>query len=184
MITTLISALVSIVAVSLSYLYNKRVISQKNGEDEKKEIYKKLNDFFGPFQAIRKKNKMLYDLFALNHKVQNPEFKTLIYLLEGHELKGNDKILFEEIIKNNEYLEKIIVEKAGLVDSAELRNDYFPKFIAHCNLIQLAYQKQLVGEQERFKEYIFPRGIDACIEKEFDKYNLRLKELNTVKFLF
>ena len=183
-IFSIVPALVSVVTITLSYLYNRRVISQKNSEDEKKEIYKKLNEFFGPFLALRKKNKMLYDLFALKFKANNPEFRTLTHLLNGNVLEGNEKVLFDEIILNTEFLEKILLEKAGLVDSEELRDNYFPKFLAHCNIIKLAYRKQLVGENERFKENTFPKGIDECIELQFNNYKQRLKELNAVKFLF
>lgn len=181
--TALISALVSLVAVLLSYLYNKRVITQKNSEDEKKEIYKKLNEFFGPFQAIRKKNKLIYEIFVSQYKKNDPDFRTLHYFLDGNELSGNEKLLFEEILKNNDVLEKILIEKAGLVDSAELRKHYFPQFLAHCCIIKLAYNKQLTGEKEKFMEHTFPKGIDDYVEKEFIKYKERLVELNSIRFL-
>lgn len=159
------------------------MIKQKNNEDEKKEIYKKLNDFFGPFQAIRKKNKLIYDIFVSKYRENNPNFRTLHYFLDGNELVGNERLLFEEILKNNDVLEKILIEKAGLVDSAELRKHFFPKFLAHCYIIKMAYNKQLIGETQRFKEHTFPKGIDDHIEEEFNNYKQRLVELNSIKFL-
>ena len=89
---------------------NKNLNSKKE-EEERKEIYKKLNEFYGPLLQLRLKSNALYEKFAASYKSQNQNFKTLVYLLDGNKFTGNDDALLKEIISIGEQCEKLIHEK-------------------------------------------------------------------------
>jgi hypothetical protein len=167
-IIPIVTTIVGLSALVLSFWFNKQSLKQKNSDDERKEIYKKLNDFYGPFQQLRKKSQLLYDQFAKEekdkHKAHGERFKTLLFLLEGNKFTGNDENLLTEIITINKQLEDIIINRAGLIDDEELRNKIFPKFITHAFIIRLAKEGTLSGNNENFINLTFPSEIDEKIE--------------------
>jgi hypothetical protein len=170
--------------LNLNLTHNQNIIMQKNQEDEKKEIYKKLNDFYGPFLELRKKSVLLYEQFALKQKKEKEDkgdrFRTLLALLDGEVFIGNDDILLKEIIKIDEKLEKMIVSKAGLIDDKELREKILPRFSTHVLLMRLAYEKKLTGNIDSFKDKTFPSELDEAIERKIDDLINRLVQINSI----
>ena len=156
-------------------LHSKRI------EEKKNEIYKKLNELYGPLYQLRSKSQLLYLKFVEKFKNEierkGETFRTLTYLLEGGKVEGNEKILLEEIIKIGEKCEFLIHEKAGLIDDEELRTKWLPKASTHYLILRLAYQGQLHGESEKFKEHTFPIEIDVLIEKRIRELQKALQEL-------
>jgi hypothetical protein len=170
--------------LNLNLTHNQNIIMQKNQEDEKKEIYKKLNDFYGPFLELRQKSILLYQQFALEKKRKSEEngdkFRTLLALLNGELFTGNDDIILTEMIKINEKLEEMIVSKAGLIDDKELREVILPRFSTHVLLMRLAYEKKLVGNVESFRDKTFPSELDEAIKKKIDELMKRLNDINSI----
>src|SRR5437899_9395235 len=67
---------------------NIRQFNLAKSKEERDEIIKKLNSFYGPFKELRTQSRILYDKFALELKAKSKEetghsFRTLEYLLEG-----------------------------------------------------------------------------------------------------
>ena len=154
---------------------NVKVIQQKNREDEKKEIYKKLNDFYGPLLQHRNKSRKLYELFKSNDDKKLPTLKAL---LQGKQYTGNDKALLDEIIQIGKTCEELILTKAGLVDDEKLRQNILPKAAAHYYIIRMAYLNNIQGDIERFENYVFPEEFDVYIEKKIQDLQNRLMVLN------
>jgi len=165
-----------IAGMILGYYFQRSQLKQKQREDERKEIYKKLNEFYGPFQQYLGKSAELYKRFTAPRPAG---FRTLIALLEGEEFEGNDAVLLNEIIEITERLEQLILSQSGLIDDKELR-DLLAKAGAHFRILRLAYDGALTGEVERFGDYVYPRELGPKIEEQIDKLRARLDELNTM----
>ncbi|MGU8343219.1 hypothetical protein ACV3KS_06195 [Clostridium perfringens] len=172
---TLGPTIVGVVSIGVSLIINSRILKSKLRDDELKEINSKLNEFYGPFIQLKEKSKILYGLFT---KGKEDEFRTLVALLKGEKFSGNDEKLLNEIVEIDKELENLIVNKGGYIENDYLR-ELFAKASAHFNIMQQAYNKVLIGEVERFKEYIYPRELDNEIKNEVNRLNSRIKELNS-----
>lgn len=168
--------ILGIAGMFLGYIFQRAQLKRQQHEDERKEIYQKLNSFYGPFQQHLEKSRELYGLFTVS---KEPEFRTLIALLEGKKFEKNDKILVEEILKIIGELENLILSQSGLIDDEELRL-LFAKAGAHFRILQLAYKGDLSGDVERFKDYVYPRELNQKIEKRIQALQARLDQLNTL----
>lgn len=160
----------------IGYWFNNRTLEQRRHEDERKEIYKKLNSFYGPFLQLLGRSRILYELLVLS---RGDDFRTLNALLAGEEFEGNDKTLLDEILRVGERLEELIYSQSGLVDDPELR-PVLVKASAHFGIIRLARDGALSGEVNRFKEYVFPRDLGPAVEHQAQLLQERLKYLNTL----
>ena len=184
------SVLISLTLIIFSYLNTKKTISasiqntkesidannintrktleSKRIEEKKAEIYKKLNEFYGPFNQLRLKSQLLYTEFADKFIKSSTDgrFRTLTFLLENgvSSITGNEKILLDEIIKVGEKCENLIQDKAGLIDDEALRTNWLPKASTHYLILRLAYSDCLKGDAEKFEKHTFPREIDELIE--------------------
>jgi hypothetical protein len=174
------TVLVSIFALFISYRANKQIVElnkkelkEKVNSFEREEIYKRLNDFYGPLLMYRRTSKTLHDIFK-----NKREFRTLTELLDGVEYHGNERELILEILRIGKECKKIIIDKSGLIDDKVFRNNHLPKLLVHYTLIEKAFNKELKGEISRFEEYIFPKEIDDHLEKRVDEMLLRLETLN------
>lgn len=176
-------------------------IKEKKKEERRKEIYKMLNDFYGPFQSYLNTSKELSKLLFVG---KPKEFRTLTYLLDPNQkyrdqngqetsvvLDTVDNELLKEIVEIGAKLESLIVEKAGLVDDVVLRYDYKPSVSitdvklkdnglltfakVHFHLIRLASQGKLRGDVTRFQDYVYPRELNNKIETKITELQ---KELN------
>jgi hypothetical protein len=158
-------------------------LNSKRIEEKKNEIYKKLNEFYGPFFQLRAKSQLLYNEFSEKFKSTSTDgqFRTLTYLLDGGEVLGNEKVLLDEIIRIGEKCEKLIHEKAGLIDDDELRKIWFPKASTHYLILRLAYNKSLTGDSTKFQKHTFPNEIDGLVASRIEILQSELKELEISK---
>ena len=168
--------IVGLVALLVGYYYNKRLLTQKNHEDERKEIYKKLNSFYGPMKQLLGVSLELYERLTASRP---KDFRTLVTLLNGQKFEGNDKILLEQILDVGEHMDKLILEQSGLVDDEQLQK-LLSQMSAHFRVIRLAYKGDLAGQASRFEGNVFPRDITITIEKEITRLKKRLDELNAM----
>ncbi|KYG81662.1 hypothetical protein EV198_1869 [Roseivirga ehrenbergii] len=195
--------IVGIVSLILNYKTHKEQITEKRKEERRQEIYKKLNDFYGPFQSYLNASKEFYKIFMVGKPA---EFRTLTFLLNKEQeyqfqdgttrkvaLNQTDKELLEQILYIGQKLEDLIIEKAGLVDDPELRYDFrtdadvtdaalegngllaFAK--THFQIIRLAHLGKFSGEIDRFKNYVFPRQLPIKIEERIVALQNEIKEL-------
>jgi hypothetical protein len=176
--TTLINTQKSIEANNENTI---KTLNSKKTEERKNEIYKKLNEFYGPFYQLRSKSKLLYIEFSEKFKKDEPNknFRTLTFLLDNGviAIPENEKILLNEIINIGEKCENLIHDKAGLIDDEELRTVWFPKASTHYLLIRLAYQGSLSGDSLKYSKYTFPTEIDTLIERRIKALQLELETL-------
>lgn len=168
--------IVGLAAIVFAYFFNIRQLKQKHHEDERREIYKKLNAFYGPLQQLLGQSGKIYQLFTIPRK---NDFRTLIFLLKGNKFKGNDKILIEEVMKITEQAEDLIYSQSGLIDDPDLRQ-LLIKIAAHFRILRFAYKGTLTGEIERFKEYVYPKKINQKVENRIKELQKRLDELNKI----
>ncbi|MBZ4040947.1 MULTISPECIES: hypothetical protein [Flavobacterium] len=177
--TTVSPIIIGLVALLLSYFQMVKTLNAKKEDEERAEIRKKLDEFYGPILQLRMKSNLLYQKFNEEYRAVDSNFSTLIYLLNSHVFSGNNKILLEEIIKIGELTEKLIHEKAGLIDDTNLRTIVLPRATTHFLLIRLAYAGALTGDLDRFKTLTFPKDLDLLLEKKKKELEERLKKLNS-----
>ncbi|HPH16005.1 MAG TPA: hypothetical protein PK029_02455, partial [Bacteroidales bacterium] len=106
------------------------------------------------------------------------DFRTILAIANGIEFSQNDKILLEEIIAIGTKIEDLIITKAGLIDDIKLREDYYPKFLSHTTLLRHLYNGSIKGEPDRFKDDLFPRGIEDETERRINELYQKLEVLN------
>lgn len=127
-----------------------------------------------PLRQLRGISSELYGRFTAN---RSGDFRTLIVLLKGEKFEGNDKILIEQILEVSEKIDDLILKNSGLVDDPEL-NRLLYRASTHFRILRLAYHGNLVGDVERFEDYVFPRELDKKIEEQIKRLKRRLEELN------
>jgi ubiquinone/menaquinone biosynthesis C-methylase UbiE len=161
---------------------NTRQFNLLKSKDEREEIIKKLNSFYGPFKELRTQSKILYGKFALDAAPEyfaatGTRFRTLRYLLEGRTFETQDTQLFIQILQIGQEQLKLIESQMGLVDKPELQ-DLLGTLAAHIRVLQLAFDKKLTGPPDAFEDILFPLAIDGAIESAVLRLQDRLKELN------
>ena len=199
----IITQIVQIRANSRTQEHNKKVLADKKLEEKRKEIYKKLDDFYGPFQQYLGKSSELYQIFIAGKPAG---FRALTYFLDRNqlydgkriELTENDKAIFAEILSVGKQIEKLVLSKAGLVDDPTLRQDGSPAtgdaavtdvsrirkngllavLTTHLFVIRLAYEGKLTGQVDVYKNYVFPRDLPPIIEDNIARLNQELDTLN------
>lgn len=162
-----------------------RQFSLLKSKDEKDEIVKKLNTFYGPFKLLRTQSKILYGKFALKVgpeylKSTGTRFRTLRYLLEGKTFDVQDKEILTQILQVGQKQLTLIESQLGLVDSPELQ-DLLGTLGAHIRILQLASDKRLTGPPDAFEDILFPLEVDGAIESAVLRLQDRLKELSEFK---
>lgn len=168
--------IVGLVGILLGYFFNIRMLRQQRHDDEREEIYKKLNAFYGPLQQHLGKVYELYKVFTVS---RDSEFRTLKALLNGEKFKGIDKVLLEEILDIDAKMEKLIASQSGLIDTADMRQ-LLAEASAHFRILRVIYDKGIQEDTPRFDTYVFPRELDEKVECEISRLKTRLEELNKV----
>lgn len=172
--------LIGVLAVIYSSIQTRKTIRASKIEAERKEIYKKLNEFYGPFYQLRNKSNLLYKKFAVNHRETDESFTTLKYLLDGNKFVKNDKKILNEIIEVGKRCENLIHDKAGLIDDEILRSQIMPKVTTHYLILRLAFEKKLKGDSKLFVEHVFPGEVDELVNIRISELQDRLRELDKV----
>lgn len=161
---------------------NTRQFNLVKSKEERDEIVKKLNTFYGPFKQLREQSKILYGKFALEaapeyKKATGTRFRTLRYLLEGKTFNVQDTEILAQILLIGKKQLKLIESHMGLVDKPELQ-DLLGTLGAHIRILQLASDKRLTGPPDAFEDILFPLAIDGAIESAVLRLQDRLKELS------
>lgn len=170
-----ISALV-VVAIGgwVNYRIASKTLKAKKNEPEIQEIRDSLKTVYKPLLLLLRKNKLLTDIFKANKGGES--FRTLPALLKGEAFHGNDEKLLCEIIEIDQEINKIILSEKGKIKDDKISEE-LAKASAHFEVIKLAHAKNIIGEPERFKDLVFPRGIEKKIDDEIRKLEERLIEL-------
>ena len=204
LIAAFVSVALGILTVLMQYRTHREQIIEKRKEEKRREIHKKLNEFYGPFQQYLNASKEFYKILR---KGKPNGFTVLTYLLNPEQkyrsedgekkiiLNEGDKHLLDQIFHFGQKIEDLIVEKAGLVDDPELRYDFkidpsiskaklqdnglLALAKVHFQIIRMAYSGKLHGEEERFKDYLFPRQLPDKIESRINHLQSELNELNS-----
>ena len=166
---------VGLAGVLSSVWTNQKLVKQKNKEDERKEVYKKLNDFYGPLVLLRNKSQILYGIYSSQ---KNDNRSTLELLLEGKKLDSNEKVLLSEIVELGKTCENMMIKNAGLVDNETLRQDVLPKAISHFYILREVFNQNIKKDKIKFEEYCFPIELDDLLEREIVLLKKRLEQIN------
>lgn len=169
--------IVGIAAVIAGYLQSERSYKEKKIEEKRALISRRLDEFYGPIIQLREKSNKLYDKFRKKHFDNDPNFATLTYLLNNFQFEQNDQVILKEIIDIGTQTEKLIHDKAGLIDDNELRDTLLPKATTHFLLIRLAFNGALTGNSDDFKDLTFPRDLDAKLRNRKDSLEKELRSL-------
>ena len=205
-VVALVAAAVALTTSLLTAKYSRATIHEQRMAEKRKIIAKKLNEFYGPFISYSNVTKALYRIFARG-KPKN--FRTLTYLLDPEQpydtgsdnrkvtLSENDRKILEEILAVEEKIERLVVEKGGLVDDPRLMFDYIPTpdrtdvhfekgevsllalLITHFRVLSLAYHGQIVGETNRYQDFVYPREVDGVVRERFEKLQNELTKLGS-----
>ena len=180
-----LGAIVTSFFASLSLLKTQRAqFNLAKSKEERDEIVKKLNSFYGPFKQLRTQSRILYAKFATermrdyNKKNPNKPFRTLRFLLQGkEELDASDSEILTQILQLGQRQLRLIQSYSGVVDKPELQ-ELLGKLGAHIRILRLASQKKLTRSPEQFEDIVFPLEIDGAIESAILRLQDRLTELS------
>jgi len=158
----------------------KKLFQEGQNLKEREEIRYKLNNFFGPFKALRTESRLLYDAFAKQPKLEVRErtgkdwFRTLRHLAEGKDFSPEDRAILEEILKIEQKEIKLIEKEGWAVNNLKL-SELLGKFATHIRLLALASNHKIDGMSDDLKHIVYPREMDGAIESEIrrleDQYN-------------
>ena len=171
-----ISFIVAYLQIRRSFEQTDKLLEERQREEERNEIQRKLNEFYGPCQTLMQESKMLHDLFKHDN-----EFRTLIELLEGREFTGNDKVLLEQVMNVTDKISDLIIDKSGLIeDEEEDLQELLSKARVHFRILRLAYNNGLSGGTDRLEEYVYPKALDDEIKRKKRELENRLTELREI----
>ncbi len=178
-----ISLVTAVIASGINYWYYSRQLRLKETEQEVQRVQGLLDAFYGPFKTLKKTNANLERLLKLELTDQGPtrgDWRTLELLLEGHEFSANQKVLIDIIIAIDGELDRLIDAHCGLITSAELQ-ERVHLFRAHYRVIKAACERRLQGEFWRFRDYVYPTGLDDLIDQETARLQEHLASLRRGK---
>ena len=177
-------------------------LEEKRIEEKRKDVSKKLDEFYAPFQLYINKS---YELNKIFKKGKPQDFRALTYLLDPNQeypgfgriiLTDNDKVIFNEILEIGKKIEELSIAKAGLVDDPRLAYKYIPsaeytdiKFegdngllallSAHLLVIRHAYEGRIIGQVDDYKNYVFPLEINNILKENINRLNEELSNLRS-----
>lgn len=158
----------------------RRQLQLVKSKEEREEILRKLNTFYGPFKELRSQSQILYRKFADSHrraaKANGKRFRTLPYILEGNSFTGQDAELLTQILQLDKELLRLIESHSGVVDKPGLQ-ELLGKLGAHIRILQLACEGKLSGPPDLFTDIVFPSPIDGAIESATLRLQDKLREL-------
>lgn len=171
-LTTLVAIITVICTTRNATIDYKRRIKEKEYEKYSKE----LEEFYYPFLYLLGLNTSLYSCFALKEKKDDSNFRTLIALINQYVFSDTDKKILEQIILNNQQINRLILEKGLYVEKQEIREKLI-QLSTHYTIINLAYENKITEHRNEYNEMVFPRNIQECISIEIKRIEGKLKEL-------
>jgi ubiquinone/menaquinone biosynthesis C-methylase UbiE len=165
---------------------NTRQLGLVRSKEERDEIVRKLNTFYGPFRQLRTQSRILYAKFAQElmpdynekHRHEDKRFRTLRYLVRGKKFEGADLVLLRQILHLGQKQIRLIESRSGVVDKPELQ-ELLGKLAAHIRILRLASEGKLsAAEPQDYENIVFPLEVDGAIESAILRLQDRLTELS------
>ncbi|WP_320110967.1 hypothetical protein [Draconibacterium orientale] len=185
---TVIAALIAAIVALCSVLLNFRSLRLQRLESERKEIYKKLNNFYGPMRLNLKNSENLYEIFRCSLerrlKLGKDKFRTLPYIFNEGKFTKTEAALLAQIVEIGENMERLIINNAGLIDDDNLHEEMI-KLSTHIRILRYAYKGEYetgIRNQKLFDKKTFPIEITQRIDAVFEVLKRRLDKLNKSKY--
>jgi len=179
--TTLISLVVAYKTIkkySKDHAHQIELLEINKKNDAILRAKEKIENFYGPCNALLEESSIIYSHFALNEKnalkAQGSRFRTLRYLTKTNEKNGSlrfekyDQKLLNQICEISSQVLKLIEEKSGYIDNPELHS-LLGKLTAHYRILKLATAGELDGLSEKLESIVFPIEINGAIDNEINK---------------
>lgn len=222
-VAALIAAIVSLIVAFLNFLNQRKALKLQeqqllsiNIDNKRKPLEKQLNEFYIPFDQYLSFTTELYK--NLRNGLPK-EFRLLVYLIDnetlfddgnGNKVKailGKEKlIILDKIIKKQEDMYRLILEKSCFITDKVLVKDYHPNtsitdvkiltdpnspnsipnevglltlFSVHIEYMKMARNGELKKDDlEIVKNYVFPRELNNRIKENIIKIQEEIKNLN------
>jgi hypothetical protein len=205
-LAAVVSATVALVVGVMNYLHNRRTLKEARNAERRKAIVASLNEFYGPMLSYINVAKALHKIlvsgkpsefrtltFLLDPK---QEFTTEAGISTRVSLSEADTKLLAEIVEVKRKIEDLIINKAGYIQDNFLMNNYVPNAsvtdvstaavtdmgllalaITHFRVLRLAFEGALRGEVERYRDFVYPRELNAKLEEQVNTLRRELREL-------
>ncbi len=168
-------ALVALIGALAAFL-PVHIISKRSIKDKEKDrIEKALKEFYNPLLFLLKRQKGIYQVFNLSirqAKGDEEDTRTLDLLLRGHKFSPEDMMLLEDIMTIGKRIKELVINNPGYISSEQLM-DQLVKLIEHYDILERAKNGKLTNREE-YKDYRFPREIDALVLNEVKSLNEQL----------
>jgi len=147
---------------------------QKANENEIQSIQEKLDKFYGPLMTRLQADHIL----AQDIRSRQPEGYRLLPSLFDKKwltsLSEGERKLVAIICEHAGKLEEMIIN-AGTVDPVLI--PYLSRAAAHFRILRLAHEDALGSDAERFKQYVYPKPLDAVLSLEVKRLTARVNAL-------
>jgi len=180
---TVVAAIIAAIVSLPGIIMNIRSQKVQRIQSERNEVYKKLNDFYGPIRLLLRNSDELYKLLKTSVQkrlVEGYNYRTLPFILEGKEFNKTEDALIKRIIEIGKKIEEIIEKNAGLIDDDDL-NEVMISLSTHIRILRMAYNgdfQQGKDSIKLLKDRTFPNEITGKVNATFNKFKARLDELN------
>ncbi len=162
---SLIAILGIVLGGLITYFINSRSIMIEKNKIEILRLRSYLNSFYHPYLLLSKKNTQIYTVFS-KHLIENdPNYRTLIYLLKGYNFNDNQQALLKEIINNDNELNELIIKHSNIIENRDLLIK-LSEMSAHYTLLGLAFNREITGDEKAFEAYVHSNEVIDMIESE------------------
>lgn len=206
-VVALAALVVNSVFAVLQYSHNRNQLSDQKRRERRESLKAQLDGFYGPLQYHLMTTKALFQIFRSNKPkgfrtltyLLDPDQPFVVNDTPTMvRLTSADKQLLIEIIDVGAKIESLILGKSGLVDDKALMSQYVPDSkvtdvspeafkgmgllsiaMIHFRVLRLAFEGKLSGHLDSYKNFIYPRELDAYVERHVEKIKGELKSLST-----
>ena len=180
---------------------NRKVLETNKLIERRKNLSRKLNEFYLPLKSMLGRSRNLFKLFA---EGKPEEFRVLTYLLNSDqtysdgnpvELSKNDEALLKQIFELGTNIRRLIDEKSGIIDDEEFIGNYVPDSKVtdvvlkeetslldlaynHFEIIQLAHDGDLRGESEKYEQFVYPRELNSILDDKIEVLRREIESLS------
>lgn len=172
----ILTSAIAICSMIFSYEAQLKGIRKDSRIKEIEVLEKQLNSFYYPFLLLSRQNTNIYRIFALKQKEEDPNYRTLTYLLQGRKFDPPDTLFLEQILKNDEKLDRLILEKASLVTNDDVRKK-LSEASTHYTLIKIVHGSGIVSDRAEYSIYVHPNDLLTMIENEVKQIEERIRVL-------
>jgi heme exporter protein D len=191
----------------LQYLHNRNQLAEQKRKERRDSLKSQLDGFYGPLQYHLMATKALFQIFrsnkpkgfrTLTYLLAPDQLYDINNAQSQVQLTAADKQLLSEILDVGTKVESLILEKAGLVDDKGLMSQYVPNSqitdvnpeafkgmgllpiaMIHFRVLRLAFEGKLSSELNSYKDFIYPRELDAYVERHIEKLRSELASLSS-----